>query len=73
MEGTQLLLALEYIKLGSGGTETSMLMIALNTRDIDAFTDEIESKRAAQLTHAPGSHWEGQIDPRLTKLQILQF
>jgi len=72
MEVTQVLLASEYIKLGSGGTETSMLMIARDTRDIDAFRDEIESNRAAQLTQAPGSHWVGQNVP-LTKLHILQI
>jgi hypothetical protein len=41
MEGTHVSLALEYIKLGSGGAEPSMLMSALNTRDMDAFRDEI--------------------------------
>jgi len=56
MEGTHVSLALEYIKLGSGGTETSMLLSALNTRDIDAFRDEIVATREAQLTQAPGSH-----------------
>jgi hypothetical protein len=52
MEGTQVSLALEYIRLGSGGAETSMLLSAFNTRDMDAFSDEIESKRAAQETQA---------------------
>ena len=69
MEGTQVLLALEYIKVGSGGAETSMLLIALSTRDIDAFRDEIVAKREAQLTHAPGSHWEGQLDGLLHPLE----
>jgi hypothetical protein len=41
MEGTQVSLASEYIKLGSGGAEPSMLMSALNTRDMEAFRDEI--------------------------------
>ena len=50
MEGTQVLLALEYIEVGSGGTETSMLLIALNTRDMDAFRDEIVEKRGAKDT-----------------------
>jgi hypothetical protein len=62
MEGTQVSLASEYIKLGSGGAEPPMLMSALNTRDMDAFRDEIELKRAAQFTHAPGSHWGRQLD-----------
>jgi len=68
MEGTQVSLALEYIKVGSGGAETSMLMSAFNTRDIDAFSVEIESKRAAQLTQAPGS--QVQFDG-LLKLHLL--
>ena len=57
-----MLLALEYIKLGSGGTEPAMLLIELKTREIDAFKDEIVVNKSAQLTHTSASQFVGQYD-----------
>jgi hypothetical protein len=61
-EGTQVLLELEYIKLGSGGTKPLMLLIELKIREIDAFKDEIVSNKLAQLTQTSALQFRGQAD-----------